>query len=539
VVDGLEPDTQSAIAESADTATAETATAEAATEAAAEDAASDTESIEAEDDLVIPAAFAPRPRQPLPAPDMSGLDRQAFQVLPTDDPATSLIVPNQVDIPSRSPASPRTEPDASLRNDTAIPPGERFSIPDTRTQPGAGSQPYTPWRPSLTSESAIPAQPYAPWQPSEPRQVVAPDRPPADRAAADRPPAPTAGAEPSPRPEIFDAETRDTFEQLSSIQTGSADQSPVQTQLSLADIEIPRSQMDPAAPAVQPSRIRSLPDFSVDPNSASPGPASPGPASPASPARESTASSPQAPSASPAPTTSGPDPGKGSDTRSSLGSFSDRSRGSRRRDDITGSASDWLGIAEDFDARKEGGAIGSWENFNDDDDSWRGGAFGGESFEDDVASMEALSNELLDKEVWLVALGASEAGHAGVRYFLNRHDRQIRGSLIINVLGVGAGDLCFTILEGALRTNRTDQRLQNLFLQAAQEMAVPLAPVAFTAFDTDNAHVLRYNSRAISLIGMGDGVPHSWRNNDDSSRDIRADKIITTSELILETIKNS
>jgi len=232
--------------------------------------------------------------------------------------------------------------------------------------------------------------------------------------------------------------------------------------------------------------------------------------------------------------------GPSAEDRSFLESLGGRFSRNRKRDELTDSPSNWLGVDDDFEARKEGGLIGSWENFNDDDDdAWRGGAFGGADFDDDAQSLEALSTQLLDKEVWLVATGASELNHTGVKYFLNRHDRQLRGSLFITVLGVGAGDLCFTILEGAVRTNRTDQRLQNLLAQAAQEIAVPLGPIAFTAFDTDGSVVLGKTSRAISLIGMGNGVPLYWHNKDDSTSRIREDKINTASQLILETIKNS
>ncbi|MCL2136372.1 MAG: hypothetical protein FWH40_02440 [Coriobacteriia bacterium] len=217
-----------------------------------------------------------------------------------------------------------------------------------------------------------------------------------------------------------------------------------------------------------------------------------------------------------------------------------RNRRNRSNTDMQDSPASWLGVDDDFEARKAGESIGSWDNFNDEeDDVWRGGAFGGETYEDDIASIEELSNELLDKEVWLVALGSSGLNHSGARYFLNRHERQLRGSLFMNVLGVGAGDLCFTILEGELSTNRTDQRLQSLLSQAAQELAVPIAPIAFTAFETDGAIVLQSTSRSISLLGISDGIPQNWRNKDDSSARVREDKILVASELILETIKNS
>lgn len=47
-----------------------------------------------------------------------------------------------------------------------------------------------------------------------------------------------------------------------------------------------------------------------------------------------------------------------------------RGRGKQAAEDE--SLSDWLGVDEDFDAKKDGRKIGSWDNF-EDDDSWKGG----------------------------------------------------------------------------------------------------------------------------------------------------------------------
>jgi hypothetical protein len=227
-----------------------------------------------------------------------------------------------------------------------------------------------------------------------------------------------------------------------------------------------------------------------------------------------------------------------SPVRSFFSSLGERLGIGKRKQNIEDAPAEWLGLDEDFDPRKEGSSIGSWESFNDDDETWQGGAYGGESFQADVQAINELSNELLDKEVWLVALGSNGLGHAGVRYFLKRHDRQLKSSLFINLLGVGAGDLCYTILEGEMIARRTDQRLQNLLQSAAQEIATPIAPRAFTAFDTDASVILRKTSRVISLIGMGDALPQNWRFNDDSISRLREDKIAAASEIVLETIKN-
>ena len=38
------------------------------------------------------------------------------------------------------------------------------------------------------------------------------------------------------------------------------------------------------------------------------------------------------------------------------------------------SMSEWLGVDDDFDAKRSGGEIGSWDNFDGDDNGWKGGA---------------------------------------------------------------------------------------------------------------------------------------------------------------------
>jgi hypothetical protein len=231
---------------------------------------------------------------------------------------------------------------------------------------------------------------------------------------------------------------------------------------------------------------------------------------------------------------------KDSPVRSFFGRFSRRSKR-----DISGSPQDGLNIDEDFDVRREGSSIGSWDNFDDpdhddsNDDSWRGGAYGGEDFEANSDALDDLSSALLDREVWLVALGAGELRAGGVRNFVKRHERSLRGSLFVNLLGVGAGDLCYSIVEGYPVGLRTDRRLQNLLSEAAQELAVSIAPRSFTAFDTDATEILRQKGRAISLIGMNKTTPLGWSTKDSDLGRIREEKLSAVSELILEIVKNS
>jgi hypothetical protein len=224
--------------------------------------------------------------------------------------------------------------------------------------------------------------------------------------------------------------------------------------------------------------------------------------------------------------------------KSFLGSVGDRFSG-KKKERLGDSPANWLGVDKDFDARREGHEIGSWENFSEDDENWSGGAFGGASDDENAAAVVKLSHELLDKEVWLVALGANESKNAGLANLFANHGNELKSALFINLLGVGIGDLVFTISEGNYRPSQTDHRMQSLISSAAQSMAIPVAPVRFSAFATDGTEALKRGGRAISIMGLGNQVPVGWRWSDDEVSRLREDNLLDAAALVIETIKNS
>jgi hypothetical protein len=228
--------------------------------------------------------------------------------------------------------------------------------------------------------------------------------------------------------------------------------------------------------------------------------------------------------------------------KSFLGSVGDRLTG-KKKEKLEDLPSSWLGVDERYDARKEGNEIGSWDNFHGEKDSendnWKGGAYGGGSYEDNVDAMMSGSMALLDKEVWLVALGANESKNIGLSELYANHGNELKNALFINLCGVGAGDLVFTISEGSFRPIPTDHRMQNLVSTAAQDMAIPIGPVSFKVFNTDATEALKRGGRAISIMGLGDQVPVGWRWTNDEVPRLREDNMVDVVNLVLEIIKNS
>ncbi|MCL2340049.1 MAG: M28 family peptidase, partial [Actinomycetia bacterium] len=519
----------------------------------------------------------------LPDPDFSGLDRQAFRVVADQHQTAPLIIPLRGDSAGDSENTPALPVPTSIS--PMVPPTLASAAPAAAVPAAGVSTPVVPVAPAVptagsvatsfaapTSASASPPT-YAPPAASAPasQPIYAPSAPTYAPSAPTPAAPPTASAPASPPTSVPQAPSTPAPDPL--VQVTNTTVSVAKTTVTLRHSDL--SQRLAALPEVTPSldsktagqqiALQSEPDIPTDQLFASADSlvsntgafiplASTGVMKPVgedllayhedSGADLFVADADDSIQTSASHYTAGgtySDPElmqiKETGLRSLLGRLG---HGRREKRDLDDSPAEWLGVEEGYDARQAGESIGSWQNFSEDDDDqepWQGGAFGGTSAEN-AQAMAELSQELLDKEVWLVALGSGDLGHSGVRNLLKRHDRQLKGSLYINVLGVGAGDLCFTILEGEIISTRTDQRLQNLLAAAAQELAVPLAPRVFTAFDTDASVVLHQTGRAISLIGMGDALPKYWRNKDDAVGQIREDKITATSDLILETIKN-
>jgi hypothetical protein len=222
-----------------------------------------------------------------------------------------------------------------------------------------------------------------------------------------------------------------------------------------------------------------------------------------------------------------------------FGSIGDRLSGKKRQERLEDSASSWLGVDDDFDARREGGAIGSWQNFSaEDEDTWKGGGYGGFSHEENIEAMMMLSSELLNKELWFVALGAKGAGSAGVKALFNEYGNELKNALFINVEAVGAGDLCFTVREGTFRPTNTDHRLQSLVQSSAGAIGVEVAPVSFTSYRTDATEALKQGGRAISIIGLGKDLPVAWNWSDDRADILSEDGIQSAADLLTEMIKS-
>ncbi len=276
------------------------------------------------------------------------------------------------------------------------------------------------------------------------------------------------------------------------------------------------------------------------------------------------------------------------------------------------SASQWLGVSSDYDARSEGAEIGSWDNFGnedrvdswgeyddesdsrfggvetsdvsgtygadetskadeasdtkswfsfdggarsdsrdeygddtgswdvfDDDADWRGGAYGASTEAANRAAIDVLSDELLNKEIWFVALGASGASGAGMRNLLRSRSAELRHSRIVNIESIGVGDLRFTAAEPHMfATRKVDLRMQRLVGKSARAARVEIEPVDLGWRTTQATSAIEAGARAITLMAIEDGTVPGWRWTDDVENAVSEYNLEDVYKLLIELIKN-
>lgn len=157
---------------------------------------------------------------------------------------------------------------------------------------------------------------------------------------------------------------------------------------------------------------------------------------------------------------------------------------------------------------------------------------------DAILSMD--NDELKKHDVWFVATGASELGHAGVNEFVAGHRKDLRGSFIINLESVGAGRLTALTYEGYGRTRRADRRLLKLLSSAASDMHLELDQIKRTWADTEATPCMRRSLRAVTIMGMDDNeLPAYSATTNDSPDVVNKEQILDVVAMITEVIKRS
>lgn len=246
---------------------------------------------------------------------------------------------------------------------------------------------------------------------------------------------------------------------------------------------------------------------------------------------------PVAPGAQPIETISAPAPAAPKSRKRGLGGLF-----GRKKKNEQDSMSDWLGVEDDYDAKKSGRGIGSWDNFEDDNDGWKGGATSsdGASSEDMLSAVASMGDdELLGHDIWFVATGASDCDGAGMKAFLASHRDKLRGVFFINLESVGAGRLSVVTVEGEQQLLKGDRRIMNLVSKVCKSFHVDCGALEMPYAKTDAYAALEASRRALTIAGVDGTRLACARTEDDLPHNVNPTNIATVSEVVTEVICRS
>ncbi|HEX9093032.1 MAG TPA: M28 family peptidase [Coriobacteriia bacterium] len=213
---------------------------------------------------------------------------------------------------------------------------------------------------------------------------------------------------------------------------------------------------------------------------------------------------------------------------------------------------DWLGVGKDFDARKEGASIGSWDNFADDDEDetgWKGGSAAIEALDDpDFAASEAarirrrvtqtVDRDLAEKEIWFVATGAEEVGTFGMRAFLKQFGPEMRDATIINIDNVGNGTVHYVTSEGMARRYRSDRRLLGAARRAVTEDDLAVRDIDYRGLSTDATPALARGFRAMSVMAFDiNGRLPDWHWQTDTVENVDEANLTSAAEFVCAVMR--
>ena len=201
------------------------------------------------------------------------------------------------------------------------------------------------------------------------------------------------------------------------------------------------------------------------------------------------------------------------------------------------------------------------DEFADEKKHWNGGAVtsdraSGEATpeeqpseaEESVDHEELLGEELkqiyqfrnpdIDAEVWFVALGAELSGNKGMKQFLADHAPELKRAVVINLEGLGAGDLTYLQKEGVLKKHNASSRTKRSLRKASQATGVSCATGEMHWKESAASVAMSHRLQGMSLVGMERGKPAYYGDALDTADEVSEETLQQNADFVLAMLKN-
>ncbi|MDO4289854.1 MAG: hypothetical protein Q4C41_01300 [Eggerthellaceae bacterium] len=144
----------------------------------------------------------------------------------------------------------------------------------------------------------------------------------------------------------------------------------------------------------------------------------------------------------------------------------------------------------------------------------------------------------INTEVWFVALGAELAGNGGMEAFIAEHEADLKGSIIIELDGLGAGDLSLVEREGTFRAVKSSSRMKRYTRKASQTLGMGVSTTSMLWNDGAAVCAARHGYQTMHLAGMEGGKPAFYGEADDIADNVSEEAMLANADFVMEILKN-
>ena len=254
------------------------------------------------------------------------------------------------------------------------------------------------------------------------------------------------------------------------------------------------------------------------------------------------------------------------------------------------SANEWLDVDPDFDAREVGKERGGWESFQNEQEQdtfedefdgqwtqenqtdmhgqsrkdWEGGAvrshdestslefdmdekipLDGESKEaasavrsEEMQKIQGFRNSAFNTEVWFVALGSEFAHNGGMNAFIKEHSQDLKGSILINLSALGAGELSYVSKEGFTGKAGASSRMKRYIKKTSQALGISIEPTVLRWKESAATAATYKGFQAVSIVGMDGQKPAKFAQKDDIFENIDQESLEAHIDFVTELIRS-
>ncbi|MDO4503444.1 MAG: hypothetical protein Q4D06_09780 [Coriobacteriia bacterium] len=159
-----------------------------------------------------------------------------------------------------------------------------------------------------------------------------------------------------------------------------------------------------------------------------------------------------------------------------------------------------------------------------------------EAPEEHIEAIREFHNPYIGTEVWFVALGAELADNAGMNAFLAEHGSDLRGSIIVELDALGAGELSYVESGGTLKTVKCSSRMKRAIRKATQISGVPVKTVERSAAPSTTVFANSHGLTAMHLCGMEKGKPALLGQADDVVENVNEEILFENADFVMDLV---